>query len=50
MRAHSPSRTLAKAADTDSFEYPLSLNGAINLVERTIVVWLKNLGYTPKFG
>ncbi len=37
-------------ADTSIFDYPPSLNSAINRVERTIVAWLKKLGYTPKFG
>lgn len=27
-----------------------SLTVSVNVVERTIVAWLKKLGYTPKFG
>jgi len=39
-----------KSEDPGSFEYSPSLNGALRVVERTIVAWLKKLGYTPKFG
>jgi hypothetical protein len=35
---------------SDNFEFPPSLNGGINVVERTVVAWLKKPGYTPKFG
>lgn len=39
-----------KQEDPEGFEYTPGLTDAIRVIERTLVAWLKKLGYTPKFG